>query len=56
MSTPAISVVPRSLTFSAGEVAVLVENRNSMQLNVLRVVTADQRQTVFDVVQQTLGH
>ena len=45
-----------SETFSAGEVAVLVENGRSIQLNVLRVETTDQRLTILDVVKQTLRH
>jgi len=40
----------------AGEVAVLVEDGSTIQLNVLCVKTADQRSTILDVVEQTLGH
>jgi len=41
---------------SAGEVAMLVEYRGAVQLDVLCVKTADQRSTFLDVVEQALGH
>jgi len=41
---------------SASEVAVLVEDGSAVQLDVLRVETTDQRLTILDVIEQTLGH
>ena len=44
------------MTFNADKVAMLVEYRGAVQLDVLCVETTNQRLTFLNVVEQTLGH